>query len=533
LSGLILVWAAVPFLWILANEPFNDFFVARSLAGVELAASSGFHLQLLWGADIHPSLETLLLMLNQTLSIKPEYLQYLPIGGVARLVTLFALARRFLKSSLMGALVASTAAFDYSLGVSVNTIFTHSFGFSIYFSFLLGYLVMPESGRAWNYVLLTVLFVGANFFSYVSAVWIIVFLGFMLLIPLMTWLGKVNKTSSTPPTVRWSLLVAFVVIFFGFNQVVYNVYLVNFLQRDYSLVLFRFIGSLVPSRGTELSYRPPVPAALPALNVGYTTLILFFPTLFVLCTVFRRIRLKSKGVPHPNLNLLLWSMVLTAVFDSGLYFIYGYFDIKYVSIMFPLVSAIVLRYFAFGSQLSSSQANPRGTDVLHHSGAAMRPKLVRLATLLFLALILTTNVARFGLSISANQFSRFSNTDATPGGNWLMESYRYHPHILSDMSTLGKLDMAAAGYNRQIGEVFYTLGIYNYVVQSETDQTKFNDSSDFIVVDAGNRVAGTNTEFWNILPPIAPSLPSLGRHTDFNQVYSDGNLVIFAVKPTP
>jgi len=39
LSALILLSAAVPFGWIVANQPFNDVFIARSLANVQMSAN--------------------------------------------------------------------------------------------------------------------------------------------------------------------------------------------------------------------------------------------------------------------------------------------------------------------------------------------------------------------------------------------------------------------------------------------------------------------------------------------------------------
>jgi len=382
-----------------------------------------------------------------------------------------------------------------------------------------------------DYVVLTVLFIGANFYSYVSAVWIIAFVGFTLLIPFASSLAKRNKAGLGVPAIRWSLLLAFVVIFFGFNQIVYSVYLVNFLQRDYSLILIRFISVFLPSSGNVLTYRPRVSTTLTALNVGYTALILAIPVLFVLCTIIRRIRLRGEDSPHPTLSLLLHSMMLTAVLDSGLYFVYGTFDIKYVSIMFPLVSAVMLKYFAFGSRSDSNQGHAHAPRTSHPHNST-RVRLLRVAAQLFLVVILTMNVARFGLSIPTNQFSRFSNTDTTLGANWLVESYQGYPRVLSDMSTLGKIDMVAAHYNRQIGEMFYNLSIYNYVVKNATDPASFNAYANFIVVDAQDQVAGTATQLWTLLPPIGPNLPNLSQHADFNQVYSDGNVVIFAVEPT-
>ncbi len=82
MTGIVLVWSVLPFLWIVANRPFNDIFVARTVADVKLSLNSGGHLQFLWGAENHPSLEALVLVLSQFFSIDPQVLQFVPIGGV-------------------------------------------------------------------------------------------------------------------------------------------------------------------------------------------------------------------------------------------------------------------------------------------------------------------------------------------------------------------------------------------------------------------------------------------------------------------
>src|SRR6266498_4215869 len=88
MTGIVLVWSVLPFLWIVANRPFNDIFVARTIADVKLSQISGGHLQFLWGAENHPSLESFVSILSQLFNIDPQSLQFAPIGGVMRIVTL-------------------------------------------------------------------------------------------------------------------------------------------------------------------------------------------------------------------------------------------------------------------------------------------------------------------------------------------------------------------------------------------------------------------------------------------------------------
>jgi len=530
MTGIVLVWSVLPFLWIVANRPFNDIFVARTVADVKLSLNSGGHLQFLWGAENHPSLEALVLVLSQFFSIDPQVLQFVPIGGVLRFVMLFALARRLLQSSVLGALVASSAAFDYSFGISVNTIFTHAFGSALYFSFLFVYLMLLRKKSLNAYVLLVVVFVGAYFFSYVSAVWMIALLGFVLLIGYAQKLVGRRRDDSTIQVVGPSLFLAFFVAFVAFNQIIYQAYFVNFLQRDYSLVVIRFLsGIIAPPNQAALTYRAPTIWPLTALNIIYTAFLVFVPAIFLAAPVFRRTRLGGRSAMDPKTRVLFTAMILSALLDSTLYFLYGFLDLKYVSIMFPLLSAGILHHSGVVERKPNGIANVPYEKKFEASEPWRRETIV---TLLVIALVLM-NLGRFGLAIQSNNFSRFSNTNATPSSEWLLSHFQGSPAVLADMSTLGKLDMYASGLNRTVTERFYDPFWFEYVVTPGRDSgVNLAEYANFLMIDQQASTLGTDTQLWSVLPPLGPQVANLNAHPDLALVYTEGAVVIYAVQRT-
>jgi len=470
------------------------------------------------------------LVLGQTLRIDSINLQFAPLGAVLRIAALFVLSRRLLRSSLVGAVISATAAFDYSFGISVNTIFTHAFGFALYFLFLLGYLMLLQKKSLTTYVMLTIIFTGAYFYSYVAAVWIIALLGFILVMDAAKRKRGRQSDEAARPVIRPSLFLAFLVAFVAFNQILYKAYFINFLQRDYSLVLFRFLGGLIGPSQSVAIYRPPIPWPLTVLNVIYTASLLAVPTIFILELAKRR----SSGTTFPlmtgRIRSLFVAMVLTMVLDSSLYFIYGYLDLKYVSIVFPLLSVGILAY-AFVGKIRN-KTDGQGPKLSHRRKFGHGGRNIVLP--IFLVLLLMMNLGRFGIAIESDGFSRFSNTGATAASGWLFAHYQGRPAILSDMSTLGKFDMYAAGENRTIDERFYDPFWFQYlVVRGTARTTHISGYADFVVIDARAFTQGTDTQLWSVLPPLAPQLENISAHTDLNLVYADGQLVVYSTIPVP
>jgi hypothetical protein len=294
--------------------------------------------------SLAPGREMLMVQFTNMMGIEPEVLQFLPLGAIFVSITLYVLARRLLGSSVAACLVTLYLTFNLSHAAGLYSIFAYAFVLSIFLGAIIMSKPLFEKHRPAEILISLLLFVGAHFIHHTMTAWIILFL---FGAQVAMWIHKrfSRESSATEVIPVYYLLLAFVVIYFAFNQVFYSSFLPWIGSETLEGAVQRFVS--YSAVGTAAASRSPYAFARSS-SVGlvstFTLVIILLPTALGFLSDLWQILVRHRSPWKENWHFLTaWGIIVMGFVDALVYATRGSVSTKSFSLVFTLVMLLYLR----------------------------------------------------------------------------------------------------------------------------------------------------------------------------------------------
>lgn len=509
----LLVLISVTSLAISSSRGIIDPFVHGDVASVSLSLQNG-HIDFNKHLKTIPGFGFLVMTLSQLTALEPDVIEYLPIAGTLLLLTAFVAARSLVRNNLLVAISVASVLILRWLPPTLSTIWTHSFGFSLFLLFVLIVAILQRNEREVRWptqVTLWLLFLGVHFYSYTVELWIIAFLGLIVLVRFF------RKEPWRSPTT--SLFLACVITFLFFQGIIYQSYIPHLETSSEALTLgfeqfFSIFSRVTPS--LPYVWVPPVPPfyLLVAQIVWY--LLLFVPiTLVFLHNLSRtrgRRRYRAQG-QTPSVTLA--------------FFLVWFADIPAYALM-GAVTIGILRYATFSAPFfSTSLINT------HMSGRTSVSRTVKFSspvTTYSLVLVAVSVLIFASVSFQGNTvISHSKYSEGKIGGQWLLSHVPEVNHIFSDHHTQGQFAIAASKFGLDFWpDNLYDSSSFSYLVNPSlggSEETFFGN--EYVVINLALADYKTTAGGWTDFEPLRPYLSTVENRSDFLKIYDKGDLWIF------
>jgi hypothetical protein len=494
------------------HDPFVDAYVASIIT-----ASHQTHINLGPTAlSDFPGLGFLLLAMTQLSSISPVTFEYMPIGAIFALLVTYSLAKRFLPGGYaFAACVVASTVLVKTFSTTTYGIWQHTFGFMLFFLFIFVFLDLVKKRTIETLAALCIIFIGIHLYSYSAELMAISF--FVFANVFMFARPKKHRLQA------FSVALAFIAIYFGFNQAIYG----TFVPKSST-----FGNQIVTSVGHYLSvithttplfpawlYVSPVIPTLRLLNTGWYVAV-FLPwilaAIYIIHTMVRRRSISVFRELTSTTAITLLAMLLVWPIAVAAYLLIGGFTsvfTEYYNLIAPLLIAVLLVYLLNKTPINGIRH--RTSDIV---GA-------------YLVVLLIISALTLPLLISSGAFitSPTKETNVDPSAAWFFNSTPNAANgMLSDQATQG--EYAIFGAKQGITfypDNFYTSQLYGSLV--DPGNTTGNGGSPslltyhYIVINLVS-YAGRTTAAWTELQPLQPHMGSINSASNLIRIYDDGNV---------
>lgn len=451
--------------------------------------------ELMQVTEEQPSYPIELFAVASIAGIDPLQMGHSPIGCLIFPFCVFAVTRRLVGSNLFPTLLLVYFAFDFSIFRGYFSVFAYAWTFPLFFVFLLLYIQYSSSEkRNIKYItLILVIFTSIVFLHPTYVFWAISFaIGINIFMSLSKTL-HFKKVNFTPTPF---LAVLLIVVYFGFNQLTFGVYLNKALLIEPEAISDQFVTLIRSFLGlsTELPEPYQISASVPTTMIGYA--VFARTAVILLCLIggiaiwFRRYHGKITA-SFDNSMILMFSLLFVGVMHTVGYAFYGHASLRAIGLVFPIVVLLLL------TKLDTK-------------------RLLRI----FMALILVLAISQT-LSYAASD-PPVSNLDiqSKPYCDWIMGHTDRTVQILSDFDTSQVSSYHFNSQNRDFVPRYYDSDLYGALVKGEEGI----GSIEFIAFNW--ETTQTTSLGWVIYEPVSKYFDQLSDNKYLDSIYDDGEITV-------
>lgn len=491
-------------------DPFTHGFVSASI----LLLNAG-HLNLHSSPiEFVPASSFLVGTVSLMTGIDPVSLEYIPFAGPLGFASAYLLGRRVFRNHLVALLIANVVSYRF-FAFWLYSIWPHAIGHALFLLFV-STLLLPAAKQPAKLLVLWILYVAINFYSYTTELWIWVLLGTILMVAwARTRLDPQAKLNAWKPF-SVSILTASVVLFLGFNQTLYGGYLprLSTIQSELVTGVEYYISTIFKSS-------PPVPYAwIPPPSPWFLTLlqIIWFAMTFGPIVLILRYVRGFRPARHwlarlTRLQILGGALITVWLADIFVYIPIGGFKASLLRVpilTWPYLSLLLitdLRSVRTRWQTGTRAPRPHG---LFYSGALM-----------------IVSVSIFSLTITGAFFveSPSHYASAVPSAEWLHDHRAVTTFVYSDQNTEGQYSIVFARHNLFLdpNHLFRQDSFSSLVNPPSTDGADDFFRGAVVVINLDLVTSQTSAGGWIDFEPLAPHLQAIDSNINLAQVYNDGH----------
>lgn len=486
---LLLFLIALP-LFLLSYFQVTDSFLYLKLVDVERLRQQ--HFLSSFSLASTPAYDTEILTLSYVLNINSEDLQFLPIGGIVLVITYFACIKNIFthkKDYLVLIILPLILLYTVSQSSSFYNIFLHAWAYTLYFTFILIFLILikKETLRSIYICLLMLVFIASNSYYYTTTVWMVIFsVGYLI----------VSLLSENKAKITHNVVIAFFVIFLYFNQVFYKVFIPKLnaisVTEIVDLKISSFLQKFLATPPIETQYlysSQKIFGLIYLLNL----IVLLLPVIIYGVYVAIKTIKTYKNIKFGSLNIqlhqkLIFIFIITTLLDMLAYLSYGVILFKYIILIFPIVTYISIKNLGFH----------------RYAGLA-------------LIVLLISNTVLFGTSFYREDSIASDTTynDITLLESWMLQKNNQSFTILSDFDTNGKFFVKLSENNKYGPRfVYYDSKTYGNIILNNSI-----NNIDYLIIDVKSIKHPVKSIYWRTYEPILKYKNNIDNNRNLNKVY--------------
>ncbi len=473
---------------------FDTAFVAKTQHLGELRFPDSTHYASL---KLVPGRQILMLEFANLMGISAQALQFLPIGTLLIAALWFLLALFLLNSPSLACAVSLYMTLNLSYATNLYSVFAYAFALPMFMAcvILQFYFFQKKDMRA--IILLMILFISLNSIHYTMTGWLIVFL--LVANTLIWWQQRMGKREATRLNPLYYILPVYFVIFFYFNNTVYNSFLPLLGYEANSGGLDRFLGYLSV---TNSPYTFIQPRLLSMLSIAPLLLVIFPVMIGGLYDIGHFLR-RPRQQAWSSVFIIVIALVGVAAIDTLAYSIRGGISTKALAILLPFIALYYLQRWR-------SQVLPY------------------MLALLLVITSLAKLVSFYSYDFVVGHENRSSDASHIESStDWLLSyvgTQDYNKVLLSDLLTYGKIQVSMAEENKL--DPFAFRGYTTYELKALTGALEESiEWPDVIVVDKVSKEPAASF-FWSRFRPIKEFWQPMTLNPHLGQVYDNGMMGI-------
>jgi hypothetical protein len=488
----------IPLIVFIYEKPFGGFFLAGTIWFINKCLLNTDGAYLIFGNLLEqniPCSEIFIYLLHSTTAISFDTLQGLPINLALIAIALCSLAYTIFKEKLIALSIAGIFLLKSFFDVADCSIFVKGSGIFFYVIFVILLVLLVKRYDTRFISLLFIIFVANHFFDYTAEMWMVGSLLVLIVLDIATYTKKSKLLIL--------LFAVMLITFLMFRTIIYKGYIPIISLDNVILSISNFLLTIPIFANNAISlpyqYSNPSPPILFTLNFVFF-IIVFLVT--ILCTIFIVYKLASrKPILFPeNIFMLL---ITPALLDIIIYLPRGLFKTGFIVLMFPLLSCMSL--FIIYNNITKRKCIPK---IIYS----------------YLLVLLLLGFASYAATIAFDVFPPTSNTDMDKGINWLIPNSGNELFILSDLDTLGKLNIANSETDKNIYLKFLNSTLYSNIVSplSKGELTNI----DYIMIDLKTIKSAKSIDWINFVP-LGSYRAQISNNYQINAIYTDGLSEIF------
>jgi len=454
--------------------------------------------------SLAPGRSVILAQYANMMGINPEALQFFPLGSILISATFYYLALRILKTPIIACLITLYLIFNLSHATALYSVFAYGIALPILFGVMLIFMNLFDRREIIDIVLLLLLFIAANFIHYTIATWVILFLiGANLIAGFRTVIDKYQISYPQGNQVYY-LTSAFIVIFFTFNQAIYESFLPFFGSTSLDGAVQNFLSYL--SFGTPeniSSYSFPRSKAIGLMST-LTLLLILVPIMVGL--IFDIWNYFKRSTTERAINLyspIIGGILLIGIVDSAVYSVRGSISTKAFSIIFPLLT---IHYF---------------------QRTGKRSLAVAVAIMLFATSIIKIGVFYDDSYLISNKDLNTSINSIRPSSEWMTKHETHDKYyLLADLNLYGKYLLSSVNDSKE--PIFLSFDDNSYAMVIGESNHELKSTPDIIAVDVASSEPLIGF-VWGRYKPLIEYADRIINNPAINLIYDDGS--IWLAKP--
>lgn len=491
-----------------AYEPYWFFVTAR----ISQALATGFWLPV----SYTPGSEMLVIQTSLFTGLPLRSVVFLPVGGMLVPLLMYALCRRLAVPRLPAYLLALCSVLSIARDIGAYSTFVGAWGNVLLFAFLISFvgMVKGSSSRTPWIFLSALLFLGLHITYYAAELLGVLFAtGFLVFATLLARRSRSVKNAYRTPS---SLSVAFLAMFFTFNEIMYNSFFARLSQppsgQSFAWISAQFESLLHLQGASSEPFRLLVP--LNGLLDSFTLVLL--ATIAAPCLVFvalfvRSIMRRSAGGKRDSIwsEIIVWSFASLVSGEFAVNFLLGTVNFQTFILVLPVAGLLVLTGYLRGA-----------------------PAVRKKATVAFAAALLIVSSSWFLVAAATDNLARPSQlSQLEPGARWFLSALHGRPvTALTDLDTGSRFQLFGVEMGMEFSWVSYDSLTYGAVVGSIAYDQPMSGIG-YVIVDLVSLRAATISINWKVFQPLNGYYPFIERNPHLHNVYDDGSVAIFASSP--
>ncbi len=498
---LIFLAVLVPILFLVYLKYVNTFFW-WPLSSIALALNRGY---LTIEFPYQPVLEALLYSISSVSGLTGLQLAIIPLGAFIVPICYFALSNNVCRDSLMAILLTANIAYDFTIYSGQYSVFVYTWTNALFLSFVLIYLLYLKSNNPKYVILLFLIFFAIYNIHPTYTFWIMLFILFFSLSIIFAKKLNFNKIHSKSSIY---LSLAFLVIYFGFNEVIYKVYLRKVILIEPEIISYEFISTIGSFLG--LSIQSPEQYALqsapPNQILGYASFIrtcIILAVLLIALFIWLKQNYKNISKEFDNDIILIGALFMVGVTHLVAYALYGHMSLRFVTLIYPIVTLLVLQKIY----------------------ARKAIQIAFLVILIFLGFLQTGSFIIENYH-KPNDISQY----VQPSSSWLLDKQLVQSKILSDFETSQLFYFYFKGENRSFVQKFYDSNSYDMLVNStyvSTENQKLRYIADYVLINNVTIDNPASFRGWKSYETLSKYLIEINDNNNINKIYDDERIWIF------
>jgi hypothetical protein len=454
--------------------------------------------------SLAPGRSLILTQYANMMGVDSEALQFFPLGSLIVSATFYYLALRFLRSPIIACLITLYLVLNLSHATALYSVFAYGIALPILFGVMLIYMNLFERREIIDIVLLLLLFIAANFIHYTIATWVILFLlGANLLVGFRTVIDKYQQ--SYPHTIQiYYLTSALVVIFFTFNQTIYESFLPFFGLSSLEGAVQNFLTYLSFGISENISpYSYPRSRVIGLVSALTLLLILVPITVGLIYNIWNHFKHSPTERVINAWTPILGGILLIGIVDSAVYSVRGSISTKAFSILFPLLT---LHYFQRTGKRS--------------------------LTIIIAIVLLATSIIKIGVFyensyLISNDKLNTTIDEIRPSSEWMTKNgLNDKYYLLADLNLYGKYLLSSVNDSNK--PIFLSFDDDSYAKVVGESNEAWKSTPDIIAVDAASSEPLIGF-VWGRYKPLKDYADRIINNPAINLIYDDGS--VWLAKP--